>query len=272
MRTLFEIVLIGIVLVLAAMLYGYAKKPATPGLFWRENVVLRVPTKEKVVALTYDDGPHPVFTPEILDILDKYHVKATFFMVGKRMEEYPEIVKDVISRGHVIANHTYTHPHNIELDTQAQVIRELEKCEEVIEKMTGRRAHLFRPPRGLVDGTVFMIAAEEGYRVILWTVSADHHDAPTPEAMVQRVMKHIRPGGIILAHDGTISPRWKDVAATPGIIESLKKKGYRFVTIPELLKLGGQVRISANLETVNLLRHFADIRYVNLHEAKAAVR
>jgi len=173
----------------------------------------------------------------LLDTLDKYKVKATFFMVGQQMEKYPEIAKDVVRRGHAIGNHTYTHPHNIELDTETQIINELEHCEQVIEKVTGKRSHLFRPPRGLVDSTVFMIAEEEGYPTILWTVCADNTYAPTPADMAKRVLKHMRPGGIILAHDGSFDSRWKDVAATPLIIEELKKRGYRFVTIPELLKL-----------------------------------
>jgi peptidoglycan/xylan/chitin deacetylase (PgdA/CDA1 family) len=235
-RTIFEVVLIIIIIVMTAW------NPAKPmaKFFWYENVVHRVPTTEKVVAITYDDGPHPVFTPQILDILDKYHVKATFFMIGSQMERYPGIVKEVLKRGHVIANHTYTHPRNIEADTAPQIIRELELCEQVIERMTGRRACLFRPPRGLVDSTVFTIAQEEGYQTILWTVCADHHDAPTPELMAKRVSKLIKPGGIILAHDGTFPSRWKDVQATPLIIESLLKQGYRFLTLPELLAKGGQ--------------------------------
>ena len=229
-RTIFELALV------AGIVFLAANRPA-PGILWREGVVFKVPTNQKVVALTYDDGPHPIYTPQILDILDRYHVKATFFMVGKSMEQHPDIVREVIRRGHVIGNHTYTHPSNIELDTQAQVIRELDTCEQVVERFTGSRAHLFRPPKGLVDGSVFTIANEEGYKTILWSVCADHHDAPTPELMAQRVFKHVRRGGIILAHDGSFAIRWKDVAATPLIIEGLKKRGYRFVTIPELLKM-----------------------------------
>jgi peptidoglycan/xylan/chitin deacetylase (PgdA/CDA1 family) len=205
---------------------------------WQQAVVHRVHTNEKVVALTYDDGPHPVFTPEILRILDKYHVKATFFMIGKRMEDHPEVVKEILDDGHAIGNHTYTHPGNLERDTRKQVTRELMECETVIERIIGERTRLFRPPKGLIDGTIFTIAEDEGYQTILWTVSADHHDAPTPQAMADRVLKHVVPGAIILAHDGTVAGRWKDVAATPLIIESLRKKGYRFVTLPELLKLG----------------------------------
>jgi peptidoglycan/xylan/chitin deacetylase (PgdA/CDA1 family) len=208
----------------------------SPDLFWPAAVVYRVPTSEKIVALTFDDGPHPTFTPELLEILERYHVKATFFMIGRRMEQYPDLVRAVLSHGHAIGNHSYTHPSDLRADTRAQVVRELEACERVIERLSGRRNHLFRPPRGLIDGTVFTIAEEEGYRTILWTVSADHHDAPTPQQMARRVLEHIRPGGVILAHDGTFCTRWKDVAATPLIIEALQKRGYRFVTVPELLR------------------------------------
>lgn len=229
-RTVFELVLIAAI----ALLVVSRPQDGTP---WRNHVINYVPTHEKVVALTFDDGPRPMFTPKILDILDKYHVKATFFMIGKYMDQYPDIVREVVRRGHAIGNHTYTHPHNIELDTQAQTIRELDRCERVIERLTGSRAHLFRPPRGLIDGSVFTIAAEEGYTTVLWSVCADHCDAPTPELMAKRALANNRPGGIILLHDGETGIRWKDVAATPLIIEELQKRGYRFVTVPELLEM-----------------------------------
>lgn len=221
---------------LIAVVLGLFFRPAPVKHGWHSQVVYAVPTSQKLVALTFDDGPDPRFTPAILASLDKYHIKATFFMIGKDMVKYPGLVEDVIDRGNVVANHTYTHPHDIELDTRSQVANELEKCEAVIERMTGKRAYLFRPPRGLVDGMVFNIADEEGYTTVLWTVCADHHDAPTPEAMAKRVLQHIKPGAIILAHDGTFSSRWKDVAATPLIIQELQKRGYKFVTVPELLR------------------------------------
>jgi peptidoglycan/xylan/chitin deacetylase (PgdA/CDA1 family) len=234
-RTILEVALAAALVIVLAHSYRRTSE-------WQAQVIYFVPTKEKVAALTFDDGPHPTFTPEILATLDKYNVKATFFMIGKEMEKYPNIVKEVALRGHVIANHTYTHPHSLESESEAQIIRELDKCEEIIEKMTGRRAHLFRPPRGLVNGAVLTIAAEEGYRTVLWTVSADHHDAPTPELMAKRVFEHRRPGCIILAHDGTFKSRWKDARALPMIIEELRNDGYRFVTIPELLKLARKPR------------------------------
>ncbi|MCE5197582.1 MAG: polysaccharide deacetylase family protein [Armatimonadota bacterium] len=230
----FEIVLVAL---LGVALFSKPTERHINKASWHNQVVYFVPTDQKVAALTFDDGPDPRFTPTILNELDKLGVKATFFMIGKQMEEYPDIVQDVIKRGHAIGNHTYTHPHDIEADTRTQVITELEECEKVIEKMTGSRTYLFRPPRGLVDGTVFTVAEDEGYRTILWTVCADHHDAPTPQAMAIRVLHHMRPGGIILAHDGTFSSRWKDVEATPLIINELKEQGYRFVTVPELLDM-----------------------------------
>jgi len=233
LRNLFDVALIAVVV---ALLVRHPAPQADLG------PITEVATKEKLVALTYDDGPHPDFTPEILRTLDKYQVKATFFMIGERMEKYPEIVREAVAQGHAIGNHTYSHPHDLESLTSDQVIRELDDCEQVIERMVGHRTHLFRPPRGLLNGTVLRIAKDERYQTILWTVCADHHDAPTPEAMAARVLKHAQPGAIILAHDGTFASRINDVRATPLIIEELKQQGYRFVTVPELLKAGGKGR------------------------------
>jgi peptidoglycan/xylan/chitin deacetylase (PgdA/CDA1 family) len=229
-----DLILIITIIVMAVMLYVKSVRSTN------DNVTYLVHTKKKVVALTFDDGPHPVFTPAILKILGKYKIKATFFMVGKQMEKYPAIVKQAIDAGNEIGNHTYTHPHNIEADTDAQMIRELDKCEQIIENMTGKRAHLFRPPRGLINGSVLTIANEEGYKTILWTVCADHHDAPTPEDMARRVMRRIKPGAIVLTHDGMTGMRWRDVPATEEIIRQLQAKGYKFVTISELLKLSSK--------------------------------
>lgn len=239
LRALFEVALVAAVILLL-------RRNSASVWLWRDSVVHGVPTKEKIVALTFDDGPDPRFTLKILDLLDQYQVKATFFMIGKRMEKYPDIVRQVVLRGHAIGNHTYTHPHDIEKDNQVQIVRELDRCEAVIEQLTGTRTHLFRPPRGLVDGSVYMIANEAGYRTILWTVCADHHDAPTPRLMARRVLRLIRPGGIILAHDGKYGTRWKDVAATPLIIESLRRRGYQFVTLLDLL--GRSVRSPATVK------------------------
>jgi peptidoglycan/xylan/chitin deacetylase (PgdA/CDA1 family) len=230
-RTLFELSLVALVLLLA-------NRPASAPLFWQARFVNHVDTRQKVVALTFDDGPHPVYTPRILRLLEEYRAHATFFMVGKRMEAYPDVVRSVVAAGHVIGNHTYDHPLDIVRDNQPQVIGEIDRCEQVIERLTGRRAEFFRPPCGTMDEAIYVVAAEEGYRTVLWSICADHHDAPTPQLMAQRVLKQVRPGGIVLIHDGMVPDRWKDVVATRLILEGLSKRGYRFVTLPELLKGG----------------------------------
>lgn len=229
-------VLIGVIVLLLVLLYEAKFQ-------WLLGSIHRVYTSRKVVALTFDDGPHPLYTPEILDILAVHHIKATFFMIGERMERYPEVVKRVQAEGHVIGNHTYTHPLDLRQDSEQQVTEELESCERIIERDTGRRSYLFRPPRGFTDGEVFSLAEACGYRTILWTVCADNHTAPTPELMAKRVLSRVEPGAIILLHDGYLLSRKRDVAATQLIIAGLEARGYRFVTVPELLSLGRRHRI-----------------------------
>lgn len=203
-------------------------------------------TYHRVVALTYDDGPHPIYTPKILKILDKEHVKATFFMIGRLMEEHPEIVRDIVRRGHAVGNHTYSHPHDITVLSASQIDTEILKCTSVMEKITGQRSNLFRPPLGRTNSSVISIADHNGCAVILWSVSADNHSARTPEAMAQRVLSRVKPGSIILAHDGRFPMRWKDVKATPLIIKGLKKRGYRFVTIQELMAINSRANRQAH--------------------------
>lgn len=198
------------------------------------GVTYELLTRDKIIALTFDDGPHPIYTPQILDILDQYQVKATFFMIGSRMEEYPEIVKEVSARGHFIANHTYTHPSNLRAESLENLKREIDQCQQSIERLSGQTNYLFRPPRGILNPKIIKMLHEQGYTVVLWSISADHHDAPTPEMMAARVIKHAHPGEIVLIHDGRTDLRWKDVAATRLIIENLSRQGYQFVTLEEL--------------------------------------
>ncbi len=194
-----------------------------------------VPTNERIVALTYDDGPYPLYTPKLLHVLKYYHVRATFFVIGERAKRWPDIVREAARDGHVIANHTYTHPAYFEYLPPAQITQELSCTQHIIYDLTGRRYGFFRPPKGLVNHNLAATARADGYQIILWSVSADHHEAKTPEEMAERVIRRIRPGSIILMHDGRFAVRWRDVAATPIIIRALKERGYRFVTVPELL-------------------------------------
>ncbi|MGQ9727613.1 MAG: polysaccharide deacetylase family protein, partial [Candidatus Fervidibacter sp.] len=218
---------------------------------WHEHTA-REPF-QKLVALTFDDGPHPLFTPQVLDILKRYGIKATFFLIGKRVEKFPEIARRIVFEGHEVGNHTYSHPANLPKENKEQVRQEIEKCTAVIEKVTGVRPKLFRPPRGFLNYKVLMLAQLEGYTPVFWTVSADHKEAKTPEAMAQRVLKLVQPCDVILMHDGRIPSRWKDVKALPLIVEGLQKRGYEFVTVSELFRLTRLPSTRSRLDLTQLL-------------------
>lgn len=213
----------------------WAASSLSPEIITPDRAICRVKTSKRIVALTYDDGPHPIYTPQILRILDEHNIKATFFMIGNRMEQYPGIVKAAIKSGHVIANHTYTHPRFFYCDSYEAMSSEIDKCEETLKKLGATRNYLFRPPRGLMNASAFAIVKKKGYTTVLWSVCGDHHDAPTPKLMADRVLKAVSPGCIILLHDGSFDSRWKDVAATKLIIDALQKKHYHFVTLLQLL-------------------------------------
>lgn len=219
------------------LLFGSSVNRAAPETGWRAQIVRSVATEEKVVALTYDDGPHPVFTRRILDILDEYHAKATFFVIGSVAEAHPDVVRDVALRGHAIGNHTHNHPASASLQARKRAVFELEKCRQAIQNLTAKPDLLFRPPRGAMQAQMLAVARERQYATVLWSICANHREAPTPEMMAERVLARVRPGAIILAHDGANRARWKDVAATRLIVKSLHRQGYRFVTVPELLKM-----------------------------------
>jgi peptidoglycan-N-acetylglucosamine deacetylase len=142
-----------------------------------KDMIYSIQTRKKVVALTFDDGPHPIYTCQLLDILSKYHVKATFFMVGASIKKYPFIVKQVIAKGHTIGNHTYTHPFNIAVCSKTQIIKELNDCQTIIQKLIGQPVFIFRPPRGLFDKEVIQIVKKNGYQTILWSICGNNRKA-----------------------------------------------------------------------------------------------
>lgn len=210
---------------------------AEPG--WPE-IIWRVRTSKKVVALTLDDGPSQKYTPRVLKLAREKGLKLTFFLIGREIRLHPELARQEVAEGHLIGNHTWDHPVMTH-DTERQDIQELERCEAEIEKVCGKRTHLFRPPKGMWDGDTFLAAEALGYRMVLWSVALEHHAAKTPQAMAQRVLRKIRPGMIILAHDGEPHPpadRERTMRALPILVDGLLKRGYRFVTITELMRLG----------------------------------
>lgn len=188
---------------------------------------------EGKIALTFDDGPHKAYTEEILDILNEYGIKATFFVVGSNVERHPEIVKRALAEGHEIGNHTYSHPHltNIEGD---ELYREMLETERILMELTDFRPKLFRPPEGVYSQTVSSTLERMDYIPILWTVDTIDWKRPKAEAIAKTVMDHTEPGVIILCHD-FVSGKSNTPAALRIFLPKLLEQGYQFVTVSELL-------------------------------------
>ncbi|GET40012.1 polysaccharide deacetylase family protein [Microseira wollei] len=199
---------------------------------------VKLDNKEKVVTLTIDDGPQVPETPQFLDILKSHNVKATFFVVGKAVEAHPEIFQRIVAEGHAIGNHTWHHRYR--RMSRATARSEIERTAEIIHKTTGVKTEFFRPPGGFLNNGLAAYAKSQKQAVVMWSVTtADTDPRAKPEAFVNNVLKSTKPGSIILMHDGG-GDRSRSVKALPGIISGLKQKGYRFVTLPELLEMSSR--------------------------------
>lgn len=203
------------------------------------NVIWEVKTVKKLVALTFDDGPHPTFTPHILDILAKYDAKATFFVSGNKVERFPEVLKRTANEGHEIANHTYSHIYSGRI-TAEKLTEELEKTDTIIEKLTGQKPTLYRPVGGLYNNNIINTAVKNGKRVVLWSWNQDPHDWRNPPAsdISAYIKKGLSPGDIILLHDWhgseytTVS---QTVKALEDVLSHFQQNGYKCVTVSEML-------------------------------------
>ncbi len=186
---------------------------------------------KKQIALTFDDGPHAKYTPQLLDILRKARVHATFFLVGEMAQRYPDLVRQEVADGHAIGNHTYHHV-NLTKILEADVATEIKACGETLQRITGEPVHLFRPPGGDCDSLVMDTAEALGYQTILWTDDPGDYASPGAQVILQRTLKKAGNGGIILIHDGIT----QTIQILPALIRELKKRGYTFVTIDAYLK------------------------------------
>lgn len=187
------------------------------------------------VALTFDDGPWDVTTDQILSILKQEEVKATFFWVGQAAQSQPEVARRVVNAGHAIGNHTWHHRY--EPMDEVQAASEIDIAAQIFRETTGIQTNLFRPPGGYLNNGMADYALSQGQTVVMWSVSSSDTDYRSgASTYVNNVLSAVKPGAIILLHDGG-GDRSKTVAALPTIIQGLKAKGYRMVTVPELLKL-----------------------------------
>ncbi|MCO8274080.1 polysaccharide deacetylase family protein [Actinoplanes sp. TRM 88003] len=205
-------------------------------------------TEEKLVALTFDDGPLPEYTPQFLDVLDEARVPATFFVVGRHLDEHAGLVRQRFGR-HEVGNHSWSHDDLATLDL-AGARRELERTHDAIKRHLGREATLMRPPYGHLGGSTVLAADSMGYDIALWSHQMrERRYAGDPTAQAQDLIDTVRPGAIVLAHDAGDKRRLVALNALPAMICALQEKGYRFVTVSELLADGpDQARGTRNPE------------------------
>jgi peptidoglycan/xylan/chitin deacetylase (PgdA/CDA1 family) len=229
---------------LAAILFFYAFFTVffDQAVFVRKNTFYLADVREKVVALTFDDGPSPVWTPKILDKLKESGVKATFFMLGEHIAKYPEIARRVVAEGHDIGNHTYSHTVLIFSDCK-HLKEEIDEGQRIIQEVTGQTTRLFRPPKAWLWESEKALIKSLGYDIILWTLNSKDWVTFDDQYIVKYLIKNIRPGDIILFHDsgGVFSTeggdRHETVLAIPTVIRKLRERGYRFVTVSELIQM-----------------------------------
>lgn len=200
------------------------------------------PTR-KWIALTFDDGPHPDYTPALLDILKRYNAKATFFVVGEMAEKHPELIRAETSAGHSVGNHTYDHVSLIKIPDE-YVATEIKACGDVLQAITGKSPTLFRPPGGAYDPFVAEAAESLGYTMVLWTDDPGDYASPGISIIEKRLLQDFRPGGVLLLHDGI----QQTVDLLPAFLQRMQAQGYEFVTIDQMLaaeKPGSPVRMPA---------------------------
>ncbi len=193
-----------------------------------------VPTTSKKIAITFDDGPHPRLTPEILGILEKYNVKATFFMVGCNVLLYPQAAQQVILSGHEVGNHTFSHRHISTLNERT-LQRELERCEDALEELCEYRPHLFRPPEGALNAYVEHCSQRGDYTVVLWSLDTRDWENKNAQGIAETIMSNIKSEDIILMHDyvgvGSQTPQALEL-----LLPRLLEQGFIPVTVSELLR------------------------------------
>jgi peptidoglycan/xylan/chitin deacetylase (PgdA/CDA1 family) len=220
----------------AAFAAGY--QSMAPGGQWYGRTFTGLPHGSKQLALTYDDGPNDPHTLRLLEVLAKHDARATFFCIGRYVKQRPDIVREITAAGHVVGNHTFTHPLLI-FKNASEIRRELSDCRAALHDAIGEHSKLFRPPFGGRRPAVLRIARELGLESVMWNVTGYDWDAPPAEVIESKVSKQIRGGDVILLHDGGHNQMGADrsqtVLTTDRLIARYKDQGYRFVTIPQMM-------------------------------------
>jgi len=187
---------------------------------------------EKKIALTFDDGPS-TFTLEVLNLLKKYNAKATFFCIGKNVEAHPEIIKQIIAEGHLVGNHSYNHSKFFDFYNAAAISEEIQKTDQLLEKLTSKKINFFRPPYGVTTPSIRRALKTTGHTVIGWNIRSLDGGTKDQNLIFNRIIKRISPGGIVLLHDtGSHS-----VSVLEQFLQFLQQNKYEVISVEELLNL-----------------------------------
>jgi len=207
--------------------------------FGRAFCGLRRGSGSKQIALTFDDGPNDPHTQHLLDVLAKHNVLATFFLIGRYVRQRPDIVTKIAKQGHVIGNHTFTHPRLI-FRSGSRIREEILQCRRAISEAIGEPSNLFRPPWGARRPGVFRIVRQLGLEPVMWNITGYDWNRPSTDFIEQKVTSKIRGGDVVLLHDGSHvafgADRSKTVEAVDRLIERYRANGHQFVTIPEMMR------------------------------------
>ena len=235
--------LIGLTTTAAAAASAAAYQSMAPTGQWYGQTFASGIRGSKQIALTYDDGPNDPHTLKLLDVLAKHSVQATFFMIGRYVQQRPDIARAVAQAGHVIGNHTFTHPLLI-FKSGAQTRTELVDCRQALDDAIGKHSNLFRPPFGGRRPATIRIARELGLQTVMWNVTGYDWNAPPAAVIEKKVARQMRGGDVILLHDGGHramgADRAQTVIATDNLIQRYKDEGYEFVTVEEMLAVSRQ--------------------------------
>ena len=220
----------------AALSVGYQSMAPTGQWFGRAFHGL--PRGSKQIALTFDDGPNDPHTLNLLDVLGKHNVHATFFLIGRYVKQRPDLARKIAGRGDIIGNHTFTHPY-LTFESVARVREEVVECRDAIRETVGEHSNLFRPPWGARRPAVFRIVRDLGLEPVLWSVTGYDWNPPSADYIEQKVTRRIRGGDVILLHDGGHAQFGADRSGTVVVVDRLIRRyqaeGYEFVTIPSML-------------------------------------
>jgi peptidoglycan/xylan/chitin deacetylase (PgdA/CDA1 family) len=215
----------------------FSRYLSIPSLVKDPGTYYTVQTQEKVTSLTFDDGPDPLYTGAILDILQAKNIKATFFILGQNAKQNPDLLKRVYNEGHEIGNHGYSHSY-----ISKKFIDELILTDELIYQSLNTHTLYYRPPGGIVSKSIIKEVSDKGEILTLWSIDSRDWQNPGPKQIEQNVVKSIFPGSIILLHDGGEN-REQTILALSGIIEKLQQQGYRFVTLSDLKKFDDNISV-----------------------------